>query len=242
VTKDFNDLTEEDYNTNIDWNSVPQNTILSEYADRVGMRRNSGGVIYILSGGLGGGNTLTEGGWFYFKVIDFKTSAHLYGINSYYNVKTDIYIPWYNNTQWDANGDPFYCDESASPVDDIDDVNNNTNNNTVCPPDHDDYTPYYEMNSRMTGGGVRCFDKPDSFQKLVEQALANDTDGDNELHLPWSSFPGVHSNCLSSSKSNAPRNYKIFVPPGTFYAGIDLAYTTTDPGDIKPVYPLHFKD
>jgi hypothetical protein len=90
--------------SDIKWHGPSVYGNLDDYRDKDILRGNSGGAITILSGGIG--EVVEKGGWFYFKIVDFRTGARLRSINSYTYVYTDEYLDWYNNTQWD-NGDPY---------------------------------------------------------------------------------------------------------------------------------------
>jgi hypothetical protein len=69
--------------------------------------------------------------------------------------------------------------------------------------------------------------------------LENDEEGDNELKLNWSSSPGAHSKCSGNPYySQASREYRAFVPPGTTAMNLDMTWTAGSP---VPVYAVHFK-
>ncbi|MCD4694487.1 hypothetical protein K8R62_03975 [bacterium] len=93
----------------------------------------------------------------------------------------------------------------------------------ICHPDHYNYTPIYQLNTELQSSPGYCFNWPKGYQNTVEEALANDTDGDNELTIRYRSYPGVHyRTCLGYPYySSAPRNYRVFVPPGTTVMHLD---------------------
>lgn len=87
---------------------------LSQLLEKDYQIQNMGGSFFTVAQFIRDG--LDEGGWLYLKVMDVDDANDLFQFQYVIQVNRTKYLNWYNNVQWDDNGDPITVASQPVPI------------------------------------------------------------------------------------------------------------------------------